>query len=181
MREIRESILRDCHEIPIAGHPGFEKTYRTVRKSYYWPGIKKMVRDFVLGCGACQRTKAERVRKPGLLQPLDIPEMKWESVSLDFVTALPRVRGGFDSILVVVDRLTKVAHFIPVKSTATAVDIARVFVREIFRLHGMPKILVSDRDVKFTSHFWGAFFEAVGTSLNMSTPFIQRQMVRQRE
>jgi transposase InsO family protein len=97
--------------------------------------------------------------------------MKWESVSLDFVTALPRVRGGFDSILVVVDRLTKVAHFIPVRSKSTAVDIARVFVREIFRLHGMPKTLVSDRDVKFTSHLWGAFFEAVGTSLKMSTTF----------
>jgi hypothetical protein len=171
VKEIQESILRDCHEIPIAGHPGFEKTYRTVRKSFFWPGIKTMVRDYVLGCSACQRTKAERVRRPGLLQPIDIPEMKWECVSLDFVTALPRVRGGFDSILVVVDRLTKVAHFIPVKSTATAVDIARVFVREIFRLHGMPKVLVSDRDVKFTSHFWGAFFDAVGTTLKMSTAY----------
>ena len=114
-----------------------------------------MVRDYVLGCSACQRTKVERVRKSGLLQPIDIPEMKWECVSLDFVTALPRVRGGFDSILVVVDRLTKVAHFIPVKSTTTAVYISRVFIREIFRLHGMPKVLVSDRDVKFTSHLWG--------------------------
>ena len=93
------------------------------------------------------------MRKPGLLQPLDIPEMEWESVSLDFVTALTRVRGGFDSILVVVDRLTKVAHFIPMKTTVAAVEITRVFLQEIFRLHDMTKILVLDRDVKFTSHF----------------------------
>ena len=111
-----------------------------------------MVRDFVIGFEACQRTKAERVRTLGLLHPLDIPKMKWESVSLDFVTTLPRVRGGFDSILVVVDRLTKVAHFIPIRSTHTAVDIAQIFIKEIFRLHGMPKVLVSDRDTKFTSN-----------------------------
>jgi hypothetical protein len=171
VRHIQESILKDCHDIPIAGHPGFMKTYRHVRKSFFWPGIKSMVKDYVLGCEACQRTKAERVRTPGLLHPLDIPEMKWESVSLDFVTALPRVRGGFDSVLVVVDRLTKVAHFIPVKSTHTAVDIARIFIREIFRLHGMPKVLVSDRDTKFTSNFWSAFFGGIGTNLSLSTAY----------
>ena len=99
-----------------------------------------MVKDYVLGCEACQRTKDERVKTLGLLHPLDIPEMKWESVSLDFVTTLPRVRGGFESMLVVVDRLTKVAHFIPIKSTHTAVDIDRIFIREIFRLHEMPNV-----------------------------------------
>ena len=107
--------------------------------------------------------------------------MKWESITLDFVTMLSKVRGGSDSILVVVDCLTKVAHFILLKSTATMVDIARVFVMKILRLHGMPKILVSDRDVKFTSHLWRAFFEVVGTTLSMSTsyhPEIDGQMKR---
>ena len=97
-----------------------------------------------------------------MLHPLDIPEMKWESVSLDFLTALPRVREGFDSVLVVVDCLTKVAHFIPVKSTHTVVDIARIFIREIFRLHGIPKVLVSNRDTKFTSNFRSTFFGELG-------------------
>ena len=87
------------------------------------------------------------------------------------MTALPKVRGGFDSIHVVVDRLTKVAHFIPVKSTTTTVDIAHIYVREIIRLHGMPKILILDQDVKFTSNFWRAFFEVVGTTLRMSTAY----------
>jgi len=171
VREIQESILRDCHDIPIAGHPGFSKTYRQVRKNFFWPGLKTMVKDYVLGCEACQRTKDERVRTPGLLHPLDITEMKWENISLDFVTALPNVRGGFDSVLVVVDRLTKVAHFIPVKSTHTVVDITRIFIKDIFRLHGMPKVLVSDRDTKFTSNFWSAFFQGIGTSLSMSTAY----------
>jgi hypothetical protein len=107
VRHIQESILKYCYDIPIAGHPCFAKTYRHLHKSFFWPGIKSMVKDYVLGCEACQRTKAERVRTPGLLHPLDIPEMKWESVSLDFVTALPRVRGGFDSVLVVVDRFNQ--------------------------------------------------------------------------
>lgn len=129
VREIRELILRDIHDIPIAGHPRFSKTYRRSHKNLFCLGLKMMIRDFVILCEACQWTKFERVRVPGLLYPLDILEMKWESVSLDFVTTLPRVRGGFDSVLVVVDRLTKVAHFIPVRSTHLAVDIARIFIR----------------------------------------------------
>ena len=80
VREIQEYVLRDFHDIVIAGHPGFSKTYRQVRKNFFWPGLKAMVRDYVLGCEACQRTKVERVRTPGLLHPLDIPEMKWEKI-----------------------------------------------------------------------------------------------------
>jgi len=98
--------------------------------------------------------------------------MKWESINLDFVIAFPRVRCGLDSILVVVDYLTKVAHFILVKSTAIAIDIASVFVQEIFRIHDMPKILISDRDVKFTSNFWRGFFEELGISLTVSIAYL---------
>ena len=169
--DIKNTILKDMHDIPIAGHPGFIKTYHKVRKSFFWPGLKVMVRDYILKCVPCQRTKAERIRTPGLLQPLGIPEMKWESISMDFVTSLPPVKGGYDSIFVVVDRLTKFAHFIPVKSNYTAVDIAKIFISQIFKLHGMPRSIISDRDVKFTSQFWKAFFDAVGTTLNMSTAY----------
>ncbi|MCO5576289.1 hypothetical protein L7F22_030098 [Adiantum nelumboides] len=110
-------------------------------------------------------------RMPGDLQPLDIPLQKWESISMDFIIRLPTTRGGYDSIFVVVDRLTKQAHFLPVKMTDSALTIARLFVKEIFRLHGMPKSIVSDRDSKFTSHFWRATFESIGTQLCMSTAF----------
>jgi len=100
--------------------------------------------------------------------------MKWESINLDFVIALPRVRCGFDSILVVVDCLTKAAHFILVKSTTIAIDIANVFVREIFTIQDMPKILISDRDVKFTSNFWRGFFEELGISLTVSIAYLSK-------
>jgi hypothetical protein len=142
-----------------------------LRKSYHWPGLKRDVLRYVRECLPCQRNKAERVKMPGKLQPLDIPQMKWECISMDFVTSLPTVQGGYDSIMVVVDLLTKVAHIIPVKKTYKASDIARLFVKEIFRLHGLPKRIVSDRDTDFTSKFWTSLFEAIGTQLCFSTAY----------
>ena len=108
---------------------------------------------------------------PGKLQPLDIPQMKWEYISMDFVTGLPTTQGGFNSIMVVVDMLTKVSHLIPVKVTYTASDIARIFVKEIFRIHGLPKRIVSDRDAKFTSKFWTSLFQAINTQLCFSSAY----------
>ena len=98
---------------------------------------------------------------PGKLQPLAIPEMKWECISMDFVTRLPIVQGGYDSIMVIVDMLTKVAHLIPVKTTYTAASIAKVFIKEVFKIHGLPKRIVSDCDAKFTSKFWTSLFQVV--------------------
>ena len=108
---------------------------------------------------------------PGKLHPLDIPQMKWECISMDFVTSLPIVQGGYDSIMVVVDYLTKVAHLIPVKKNFSTSDIARIFIKEIFCLHGLPKRIVSDRDAKFTSNFWTSLFKGIGTQLNFSTAY----------
>ena len=133
--------------------------------------MKRDVLNYVKSCLSCQRIKAERVKMPGKLEPLAIPEMKWECISMDFVTGLPTVQGGYDSIMVIVDMLTKVAHLIPVKTTYTAADIAKVFIREVFRIHGLPKRIVSDRDAKFTSRFWTSLFQAVGTQLNFSTAY----------
>lgn len=97
--------------------------------------------------------------------------MMWECISVDFITGLPSAQGGYDSIMVVVDLLTKVSHLIPVKSSYTASDIARLFVKEIFRAHGLPKRIVSDRDAKFTSRFWTSLFQAIGTQLCFSTTY----------
>lgn len=108
---------------------------------------------------------------PGKLHPLDIPQMKWEFISMDFVIGLPSTQGGYNSIMVVVDMLTKVSHLIPVKTTYSASDIARIFVKEIFRLHGLPKRIISDRDAKFTSKFWTSLFQAIGTQLCFSTAY----------
>ncbi|MCO5593976.1 hypothetical protein L7F22_047995 [Adiantum nelumboides] len=133
--------------------------------------MKKDTLDYVRRCLICQKTKAERVKIPGKLQPLDIPQMKWECISMDFVTGLPKTTGNYDSIFVIVDKLTKVAHLIPVKQTDTAADIAQVFVKEIVRLHGIPARIISDRDAKFTSKFWQAMFQSLGTQLNLSTAY----------
>ena len=115
--------------------------------------------------------RSEQHKMPGKMQRLDIPFRKWESISMDFITKLPTARGGYDTIFVVVDRLTKMAHFFPMKKTNGALEVAKLFVKEIFRLHGIPKSIVSDRDSKFTSNFWKATFKAIGTELKMSTTF----------
>ena len=118
-----------------------------------------------------QLVKAEHQHPAGLLQPLPIPEWKWEVISLDFITRLPKNAKQNDSIMVVVDKLSKATHFIPVKSTFKAINIAEIFMKEIFRLHGIPKMVISDRVAKFTGNFWKALFKGLDTQLNFSTAF----------
>ena len=117
----------------------------------------------------CQVTKAERVRAPGLLKPLQIPEYNWHSVSMDFITALPRTQRAKDAILVVVDRLSKMAHFIPTAKTAQAPQVADLFIQNVFRLHGLPKSIIFDRDQRFTGHFWQQVFAKLNVTLSMSS------------
>ncbi|MCO5564307.1 hypothetical protein L7F22_017967 [Adiantum nelumboides] len=133
--------------------------------------MKKDTLHYIQRCLICQKTKAERVKIPEKLQPLDIPQMKWECICMDFVTGLPKTTGNYDSIFVIVDKLTKVAHLIPVKQTATAAGIAQVFVKELVRLHGIPAKIISDQDANFTSKFWQAMFQSLGTQLNLSTAY----------
>ena len=118
-----------------------------------------------------QQVKAEHRHPTRLLHPLPIPEWKWETISMDFITGLPTSTKQNDAIMVVVDKLSKSAHFIPVKSTCKAIDIAQVFMKEVFRLHGMPKEIVSDRDPKFTSNFWKSLMAGLETKLLFSTTY----------
>jgi hypothetical protein len=127
--------------------------------------------EFIKTCELCQRNKPSNKKPQGLLQPLPIPERKWESISMDFVTHLPKTRRGNDSILVFVDHLTKTIRIEPVTIEITAVDTTHIFIQEIFKHYGMPTSIVSDRDPRFTSNFWKAFFKELGTSLKMSTAF----------
>ncbi|GAB2284509.1 hypothetical protein Dimus_039673 [Dionaea muscipula] len=117
------------------------------------------------------RVKAEHQRPAGRLQPLPIPEWKWEHITMDFVTGLPTTRNGHDSVWVIVDRLTKSAHFLPVKVTFSLERLARLYIREIIRLHGAPVTIVSDRDPRFVSKFWGALHREFGTRLSFSTAY----------
>ena len=132
--------------------------------------MKKDILSYVTRCLSCQKINAERVKYPGKLQPNDIPQMKWENISMDFVIGLP-LSKGYDSIFVVVDMLTKVAHLIPVRKDASTKDIAHVFMRGIFVYHGLPRRIIFDRDSKFTSKFWHAIFQAIGTQLSVITAY----------
>jgi hypothetical protein len=123
---------------------------------------------YLARCQYCQQVKTEHQHPTSLLQPLPVPEWKWETISLDFITGLPKNQKHNDSIMVVINKLSKSAHFIPIKSTFKAINIAEIFMKEIFRLHGTPKIVISDRDVKFKSAFWKELFGGINTKLNFS-------------
>ena len=133
--------------------------------------MDQYVRKYVRSCDICQRMKNSQEKSTGLLQPLPIPTQIWESVSLDFITHLPKTDREKDAILVVVDRLSKQAHFIATTKTVTAEETARLFLETIFKLHGMPKTLVSDRDPRFTSDFWRSLMRLLGTELLMSSSY----------
>ncbi|EOY08667.1 Retrotransposon protein, Ty3-gypsy subclass, putative [Theobroma cacao] len=168
---LRREILEEAHMAAYVVHPGATKMYQDLKEVYWWEGLKRDVAEFVSKCLVCQQVKAEHQKPAGLLQPLPVPEWKWEHIAMDFVTGLPRTSGGYDSIWIVVDRLTKSAHFLPVKTTYGAAQYARVYVDEIVRLHGIPISIVSDRGAQFTSRFWGKLQEALGTKLDFSTAF----------
>eukprot|EP00253_Pinus_taeda_P012189 PITA_12189 len=168
---IRNLIMDEFHISHYAGHPGYQKMVTAIRKEYFWPGMKKSIVEYLSRCLECQQIKAEHQHPAGLLQPLPVPEWKWEIISMDFITGLPRTKRNNDSIFVVVDKLSKAAHFIPVQSTYRAAQIAHIFMQNVFKLHGLPKTIISDRDVKFTSAFWKTLFAELGTQLNFSTAY----------
>ena len=170
-KTLRDTILREAHESAYSIHPGSTKMYQDLKDRYWWYGMKRDVAEYVAICDTCQRVKAEHQRPAGLLQPLKIPEWKWEEISMDFIVGLPRTSNGYDSIWIVVDRFTKVAHFIPVKTTYTGAKLAELYMSRIVCLHGVPKKIVSDRGTQFTSRFWEKLHECMDTKLNFSSAY----------
>src|SRR4051812_1799361 len=144
--------------------------YEGLKRQYGWPGMKH-VAEFVARCLTCQQVKIEHQRPAGELQPLSIPQWKWEDVTMDFVGGLPRSRKGRDTIWVIVDRLTKSAHFLPIRKTDTIRELSKLYMDEIVRMHGIPLSIVSDRDPLFTSKFWQTLQSGLGTQLHMSTAY----------
>ena len=145
-------------------------TYQRVKKLFAWRGLKPAVEDFVRQCPICQQAKHEHLKTPGLLQPLPIPTEPWRDLTMDFVEGLP-VSEGYEVIMVVVDRFTKYAHFVPLCHPFIAATVARAFWDNIIKLHGVPHSIVSDRDRVFTSAMWRALLEAAGTKLSYSTAY----------
>src|SRR5512136_986780 len=170
-RELKQLILQEAHKSPYSIHPGSTKMYLDLKEKYWWVSMRREIAEFVALCDVCQRVKAEHQRPAGLLQPLQIPEWKWEEIGMDFITGLPRTSSGHDSIWVVVDRLTKVAHFIPVHTTYSGKKLAELYLARIMCLHGVPKKIVSDRGSQFTSKFWQKLQEDLGARLNFSTAY----------
>ena len=166
---LREELIGEAHE--VAGHAGISKVFASLRRYYYWPRLFKHVTSFVRGCTSCQANKYANRTVPGKLKSLQLPHRRWETVSMDWVTGLPQTKSGFDSILVVIDYFSKRAHFIPTTDNSTSADTSNLFYHNIFRHHGLPSRIISDRDRRLTSNFWKTLTKLVGTNLAMSTPY----------
>ena len=145
--------------------------YQDLKDHFLWHDMRTDLAKYVAKCDTCRRIKAEHQRPVGLLKPLDIPEWKWDDISMDFIAGLPRTQNGHDAIWVIVDRLTKVAHFIPVKQNYRVDKLADLYVDNILRLHGAPKSIVSDRGPQFTTRFWKSLHEYIGTTLQYSSAY----------
>jgi transposase InsO family protein len=168
--QLKQKVLLELHTSPVGGHSGFLKTYHRVKKDFFWDGLKTDVQRFVAECLVCQQNKVETIKTPGLLQPLSIPSQRWEEVSMDFITGLPKSEGK-SVIMVIVDRLTKYAHFCALSHPFKASTVATAFMETVQKLHGSPKIIVSDRDPIFTGHFWTELFSCLGTQLAHSSSY----------
>jgi hypothetical protein len=154
----------------IGGHAGVNRTKARIATQFFWTTMTKDIKEFVSNCLVCQQAKHSTTLSAGLLQPLPIPQQIWEDLSMDFITGLPP-SNSYTVILVVVDRLSKYSHFIPLKADYNSSKVAEVFVHTIVKLHGFPKTIVSDRDRVFTSQFWQQLFKISGTTLAMSTAY----------
>lgn len=148
-------MIKTFHDSTFGGHSGQLGILKRLKKLFYWPLMKQMVIDYVSRCDVCKRSKDENVTYPGLLQPLPIPNQAWRDISMDFIKGLPSSKGK-DTILVVVDRLTKSAHFIALSHPFTAAQVAEKFWKRVHALHGIPETIVTDRDKIFLSNFWQA-------------------------
>jgi hypothetical protein len=168
---LKKLIFESEHDSRVAGHMGMDKTVELIGRNFYWPGMAEEIEDFVRSCDDCQRNKASRHKRHGTLHPLELSYAPWDSISMDFITHLP-VSDSCTSIWVIVDRFTKMAHFIPiVDKEKTAEGCAKLFLANVWKLHGLPSDIVSDRDPVFTSSFWSELMKRLDVRLRKSTAF----------
>jgi hypothetical protein len=167
--EVRTRLLAQAHDVPESGHLGRDKTLERLQRHFYWPGMKMSVQRYCASCEACQLNKPSRRLPIGLLYPLDAPSFPWESMGMDFVMGLPKTKNGYTAIVTFVDRLTKMVHLWPCTDAVTAEETMEIFLKAVWRIHGVPKEIVSDRDPRFVSDFWQALHKRLGTRFNMST------------
>jgi hypothetical protein len=169
--EIRQQILDEAHLSRYSIHPGSTKMYHDLKQHYWWTKMKIKIARYVARCDNCKRVKAIHMKAAGPLQSLPIPTWKWEDISMNFIVGLPRTAKGYDSIWVIVDRLTKIAHFLPVRVKYTVATYAELYITCILSLHGVPKTIVSDRGSQFVSKFWEELHKALDTKLLHSSTY----------
>jgi hypothetical protein len=171
--ELKHTIVSGEHDTRVAGHFGQGRTLELVSRNFFWPAMDDWVAKYVNECLSCQKNKSARHKGYGLLSPLELPLAPWTSISWDFITGLPSAgEEGYTSVWVVVDRFTKMAHFIPLRNhKAGAKELAPIFAKEVWRLHGLPREVISDRDSRFTSDFWQSLMQLLDIRTKMSTAF----------
>jgi len=167
---IRTNLIRRHHDIPQAGHGGTAKSTELLQRKYYWPRIRETIKQYVKNCDICQRTQVVRHAQYGLMKANEAPDRPWKSISMDFITDLPLSEGS-DAVLIVIDRLTKMPHFIPSTKDMNARQFQETFMREIFRLHGLPRDIITDRGSIFTSDLWKETTKKPGIERRLSTAF----------
>nr|GEV58569.1 putative reverse transcriptase domain, ribonuclease H-like domain, aspartic peptidase domain protein [Tanacetum cinerariifolium] len=168
---LRTVIMHESHKSKYSIHLGSDKMYQDMKKLYWWPNMKADIATYVHKCLTCARVKAEHQRLSGLLVQPGIPVWKWDNISMDFVTKLPKSPQGYDTIWVIVDRLTKSAIFAPMRETDPLEKLAKLYLKEVVARHGIPVSIICDHDLRFASRFWRTLQKALGTSLDMSTTY----------
>ncbi|GJW47665.1 putative reverse transcriptase domain-containing protein [Tanacetum coccineum] len=168
---LMDLIMHESHKSKYSIHPGSEKMYHDLKLLYWWPNLKAEIATYVSKCLTCAKVKAEYQKPSELLQQPKIPVWKWEIITMDFITELPRTPSGYDLIWVIVDRLTKFAHFLPMKETDSMEKLTQLYLKEIVCRHGVPISIISDKDSRFASRFWKSLQRALGTKLDMSTAY----------
>ncbi|GJV37780.1 putative reverse transcriptase domain-containing protein [Tanacetum coccineum] len=168
---MRTINIDEAHKTRYSVHPGADKMYHDLRDMYWWLGMKRDIATYVSKCLTCSKVKAKHQRPSGLLQQPKIPEWKWDKITMDFITKLPRTKNGHDTIWVIVDRLTKSAHFLAIRDDYIIERLARLYIDEIVARHGVPVLIISDRDGRFTSRFWQTLLKDLGTRLDMSIAY----------
>ncbi|GKD87761.1 putative reverse transcriptase domain-containing protein [Tanacetum coccineum] len=160
--DLRALIMHESHKSKYSIHPGSDKMYQDLKKLYWWPNMKAKITTYVSKCLTCAKVNAECQKPSGLLVKPVIPVWKWENITMDFVTKFPKTSTGQDTIWVIVDRLTKSAHFLPMKETDSMEKLTRKYLKEVVSRHGVPVLIISDRDSKFTSQLWKSLNKALG-------------------
>jgi hypothetical protein len=169
--EVRQQILDEAHLSRYSIHPGSTKMYQDLNQHYWWTKMKIEITRYVARCDTCRCVKAIHMKAARPLQSLSIPTWKWEDISKDFIVGLSRTAKGFNSIWVIIDRLTKIAHFLPVKTYYPVITYAQIYIARVLNLHGVPKTIVLDQGPQFVSKFWEELHKSLGTKLLDSSAY----------